>query len=403
MPEVFPETGTPRAGDNGLHLRSSRPQVTSRAVLEVMLTALVLIGALYLLWLLRDIVRWCVIALFFAVALNPPVNWLNRHRLPRSLAILLVYLALFLFFVGLGVLVLPSLVDQVQELIIYFGTLFQQPGGLNQALQDLANRFGVGIYLDTLRNQFSALPSQLGAAVGPLLVVTRGVFSSITATLSILLITFFLLLNGDRFIEAGLNLIAAPQRARVYRLLKQSERAVSGYITGNLVISLIAGVAVFVVFGLLSFPFAVALALVVALFDLIPLIGATLGALIVLVVALFIDPVKAVILLVYFLVYQQIENNLLQPLVYGRSVHLHPLVVFLAVLIGGQLFGILGALLAIPIAEIIRILGADWLANRVRATGGRVHSAEEETPIDQVAADASDPRSSRTTQGTAPS
>ena len=396
MWESSPETGTPSRTGTGQRTGLSRPRVVARTVLVVMLTALALVGALYLVWLLRDIVRWCVIALFFAVALNPPVNWLNHHRVPRSLAILLAYLALFLFFVILGLLVLPSLVDQVQELITYLVTLFQQPGGLNQALQELANRYGLGSYLDTLRNQLSALPGQLPVAAGPFLVVTRGVIGSITATLSILLLTFFLLLDGDRFIEAGQSLIPASQRARVQRLLKQSARAVSGYITGNLVISLIAGVAVFVVLELLSLPFAVALAMVVALFDLIPLIGATLGALLVIVVALFIAPVKAAILLVYFLIYQQIENNLLQPLVYGRSVHLHPLAVFLAILVGGELLGILGALLAIPVAEIIRILGAEWLASQARATSGQVHGTEEETPIDQVGTDASDPQSSRT-------
>ena len=139
-------------------------------------------------------------------------------------------------------------------------------------------------------------------------------------------------------------------------------------------------------------PYAVALALVVALFDLIPLIGGTLGAAVVVLVALFVSPVTAGILAVFFLVYQQIENNVLQPTVYGRSVSLHPLAIFLAVLAGGQLLGILGALLAIPIAEIIRILGADWLAGRAIETGGTAHGPYADVPIERATADAAGSR-----------
>jgi predicted PurR-regulated permease PerM len=108
--------------------------------------------------------------------------------------------------------------------------------------------------------------------------------------------------------------------------------------------------------------------LLVAVFDLIPLIGATIGALIVIIVGFLVSLVTGVILVVYFLVYQQIENNVLEPLVYGRRAHLHPIVVFLAAVAGAQLLGILGALLTIPVAEINRILGVEWLAFRAETS-----------------------------------
>jgi predicted PurR-regulated permease PerM len=130
---------------------------------------------------------------------------------------------------------------------------------------------------------------------------------------------------------------------------------------------------------------------VVALFDLIPLVGSTFGAAVVVLVALSIDPIKAVMLAGFFLVYQQIENNILQPLVYGRSISLHPLAIVLAVLAGGQLLGILGALLAILMAEIIRILGVKWLASRALETGGRPHDPRDGAPIERLTADAAGP------------
>lgn len=127
---------------------------------------------------------------------------------------------------------------------------------------------------------------------------------------------------------------------------------------------------------LLDVPYALMLALVVAFFDLIPLIGATLGALVVIVVGLFTSPLTAVVLIAYFVVYQQVENHVLQPLVYSRSVHLHPIVVFLAAVAGAELLGILGALLAIPVAEILRILAAEWFAARTARTGEHAPTAE---------------------------
>ncbi|MDQ3911449.1 MAG: AI-2E family transporter [Actinomycetota bacterium] len=355
------EAGTPPS-------HRERSQLTPRTVSMVMLTALALLGTLYLLWELREIIRWSAVAIFLAVALNPAVDWLDRRRLPRALAILLVYLVLLLFIVGVGALLLPPLVEQSQALTSFVIDLIREPQGPSQqALQDLADRYNLGSFLDVLRAQLSSLPERLLDATTQLFSVTRSVVGGVVSLLSILLLTFFLLLDGKRFVEAGLAHFTSSQQLRVRRLLDRSAAAVSGYITGNLVISLIAGVAAYIVLKIVGVSYALTLALVIAVFDLIPLIGATIGALIVTIVGFFVSPVTGVILLVYFVVYQQLENNVLQPLVYGRQVHLHPIVVFLAAVAGAELLGILGALLAIPVAEIIRILGAEWLAFRAES------------------------------------
>ena len=148
------------------------------------------------------------------------------------------------------------------------------------------------------------------------------------------------------------------------RLLSKSAGAISGYITGNLAISVICGITTFVVLLLLGMPYAAPLALLVAVLDLIPLVGATLGGALLVVVGLFVEPWKAVVLLVYIVVYQQVEGSVLQPLVYSKAVQLNGLVILIALLVGGQLLGIPGALLAIPVAEIIRIVVTELLAYR---------------------------------------
>ncbi len=390
MQEGLPRPGTPLTGEGGVlpPLSKPPPQVTPRTVAVVIFTALAILGALYLLWQLQQIVRWAVIALFLAVALNPLVDRLQRRGVKRALAILLIYLALLAVFGVLGALILPPLIEQIDELVQFGTGLAQQPGGAEQGLRRLTERFGLERYYDTLREQVSTLPGRLDAAAGPLLGFTRGIVTSITASISILLITFFLLLDAERFVNAFLLLFNPAQRPRLRRLLGESAGAVSGYIKGAATLALIAGTATFIVLTLLDLPYALVLALMIAILTPIPLIGGTLGAVIVTLVALFVAPVKAAIFLVYYLIYQQIENNILQPLIYGRSVKLHPLAIFLAVLVGAQLLGILGALLAIPVAEIIRILGAEWLATRAREAGGEVHPIDSAAPVDQVAADA---------------
>ena len=369
--------GNGDAGNKGVLPDLSRTQVSARTVLAVLLTAFALVGTLYLLYELRQLVQWVIIALFLAVALAPAVDVLHRRHVPRVLAILVVYLLLLLALVGLGALFLPPLISQVQQLAAEITRLARQPGGAYAALQSLANRYGLGSYLTSLRGQVSALPGRLGSVTGPLLSVTQGIVTSITALISIAIVTFFLLLDGDRFATAILSLAARDRRPLLWRLFARSAAAVRGYITGNLLISLIAGVAAFIGLQILGLPYAAALGLVVALLDLIPLVGATLAGIILVIVAFFISPIKAIILIVYFIVYQQVESNILQPLIYGRSVELPPLVVFLAVLAGGELLGILGALIAIPIAEIARIIGAEWLASRRGEPGPLEQSAAE--------------------------
>lgn len=357
-------------GQDGAWPRYPPSQVRPRTVAVVILTAVVVVSSLYLLWQLRHIVVWLVIALFLAAALDPYVTWLQQRRIKRSLAILLAYVGLLVVAVGLVALVLPALISEVQALIGFVTALAQHPGGWIESLEDTASRYGLGSLVDALVAQLSELPERLAQLVERFLLSAGGLLVGasdfVVAFITILVIAFFLLLESERFVDAGLRLFDEPQRPRVRRILERSARAVSGYITGNLTISLICGVGVYVVLLLLGMPYAAALALIVAVLDLIPFIGAPLGGAMLVVISLFIDPLDSLILLAYFVVYKLVEDYILTPVIYSRSVQLHPLAIFLAILAGGVLYGIVGALLAIPIAEIIRILGGEWLAARTQ-------------------------------------
>jgi len=189
--------------------------------------------------------------------------------------------------------------------------------------------------------------------------VARSVVTAVVAVVTIAFLTLFMLLEGPAWVERGYGLVPERHRARARRVGADVYRAVGGYVMGNLAISLIAGAISAVVFTVVGLPFPFALALVVALLDLIPLAGATIAAVIVTTIAFIDSTTSGVIVLVFFVVYQQLENHVLQPVVYGKAVKLSPLSVLVAVLIGAELAGIVGALGAIPVAAAIQVLVRD--------------------------------------------
>jgi predicted PurR-regulated permease PerM len=208
------------------------------------------------------------------------------------------------------------------------------------------------------------LPSQLSRATGPLQDVTVKAFGVIGQFVTVLSVAFLLMLNGRRYVGLALRLTGSRE-ARYRQLIVDINQAVARYMLGNVAISLLATVATWLVLTILGVPYALSLAIVVGFFDLIPLVGATIGAIVVAFATVTVDfPTATIVWVAFVIVYQRFENYLVQPLVYGRTLNVNPLVTILGVLAGASLLGILGALLAIPIAAAVQILLRDWWANR---------------------------------------
>jgi predicted PurR-regulated permease PerM len=340
-------------------LVSFRPR-TVLLVIGIVLAVAALLGFVYLAW---HVITWLLIALFLALALNPAVEFFERHGLRRGLASALVFVLALLAFAGLGFLVIPPLVDQVRQFINAvpdfvddltagrgpFGFL-QEDYKIVDKVRDAVERRGAGELLGV-------------TATG--LAVAQGVISAVVGAIAIAFLTFFMLLEGPRAVARFREFLPEGARGSWERVAGDIYRTVGGYVTGNLLISLIAGAASAVVLFVLGSDYAVALAVVVAVLDLIPLAGATLAAAIVSTVAVIeLGWVKGVIVIAFFLVYQQLENHVLQPVIYGRTVQLSPLAVLVAVLIGAELAGILGALAAIPVAGIVQAVFRELLRYR---------------------------------------
>ena len=213
-------------------------------------------------------------------------------------------------------------------------------------------------------------PSSVLGLSGTALAITESVITFIVAVVTIAFMTFFMLLEGPRWMERFYGLLPESSQEKWRGIGRDIYRTVGGYVTGNLLISVIAGVSSTIVLLILDVPYAVALGLLVAILDLIPLAGATLAAIILTAVAFLTSVPAGIIVLVFMIVYQQVENHLLQPLVYSRTVQLSPLAILISVLIGAKIAGILGALAAIPVAGRSRCCswpGSAPAANAVRA------------------------------------
>ena len=199
---------------------------------------------------------------------------------------------------------------------------------------------------------------------GTALALARGVVNAVLATVTIVFLTFFMLLEGPGWVDRFFTLLKPTSRRRWRSVGHDIYRTVGGYVTGNLLISLIAGTLTAVVLVIMGVPYAVALGLIVGILDLIPLAGATIAAIIVGAVAFLHSVPAGIVVVVFFIVYQQVENHILQPVVYGRTVQLSPLAVLISVLIGAELAGVLGALAAIPVAGALQVVFLDWLRQR---------------------------------------
>jgi len=217
-----------------------------------------------------------------------------------------------------------------------------------------------------------------GAAIS----ITKSVISLVLATITIAFLTFFMLLEGPMWMDRIFGLVPEHSRPRWRKVGHDVYRTVGGYVTGNLVISLIAGTLTTAVLLAVGVPFAVALGVIVALLDLIPLAGATIAGVIIGTVAFLHSITAGIVVVVFFILYQQIENHFIQPVVYSRTVQLSPLVVLVAVLVGAKLAGILGALGAIPIAGAIQVLLIDWHQHRrARAPTASEAAVPQEPPL----------------------
>ena len=333
---------------------------TARLVLQAVLITVAVVFVLVTLYWLRKPLGWIIIATFLAVALSGPANWLSRH-MRRGFAIFLTYLGLLLVPIGIAALVVPPIVREATNLIDNVPQYAQDVRTFvqdNKRLRKLDQDYEI---TKKLQEEANKLPEKAPDAAGALADVGVGIVNSIFAGVTIIILSVFLVANGRSWVTRLLELQPRERAERLERALDDMAQAVGNYVAGAFVQAVFAGVTTLIVLSILGVPFALPLAVLVALFDLIPLVGATLAAIVVGIVTVFNDfPADTIVWVIWAIVYQQLENNVIQPQIQKRAVDIHPFAVLVAVLFGASLFGIIGALLAIPVAASVQIAIREW-------------------------------------------
>jgi predicted PurR-regulated permease PerM len=339
--------------------------VSARVVLRVVLVVVLVVLALYLVYLLRRPLTWIFVAGFLAIALSGPVNFLQRS-MKRGFAIAIVYVALILVPVLLAALLVPPVVEQLNLLVDnlpgYVADL-QEFVAENDRLRELEEDYNITA---ELQNQASSLPGRVGDAAGILSDIGLGLVNSVFAGVTIIVLSLFMIGSGRHWLDWLAERQGEERSEWIKRLFDRIGNAVGNYVAGALGQALVAGVLAYIVLLILGVPYAGSLAVVIFLLDLVPLVGATLGAIIVGVITLFEDfPTVTIVWVIWSIIYQQVENNVIQPRIQARAVQVHPFVVLVSVLFGSTLFGVLGALLAIPVAAAIQIAVVEY--NKLRS------------------------------------
>jgi predicted PurR-regulated permease PerM len=337
---------------------------------------------LYVILQTLQVLTWMVIAAFFAVALYSTVNRFQERLLGgrrRVLATLVVFLVLVLALLGLLTAFAVPLAREGSRFAGQLPDLIEQARTGRGPVGALLERTNALNYVQENQDRIKAIATGL---TSPAAGVLKGVATGFAALASIFVLAFLMVLEGPKIVDGFVGLFHPATGKRMLAVGADCARSVTGYLSGNLLISVICGVLTYIVLKIAGVPFAGLISLFVAIADLVPLVGATLGAVVATIVAVVHAVPAGIAVLVFFLLYQQLENHLLQPLILSRTVSLNPLTVIVSILLAVELAGILGALLAIPAAGMIQVIARDVWDHRLGRPKATPTVGEERTPAD---------------------
>jgi predicted PurR-regulated permease PerM len=361
----------------------SQPPVPWRTILASVGTVLVALLVVLLLKELSRILAWLVVAGFFAVVLAPAVDFCqHRLRMRRGLATSVVFFGVLIVFLAMLTAFIVPVAHQVTKFSNQLPHYIEDARDGKGTVGDLIKKYDLDKKVEENQDKIREAITGAGA---PALKAVRGVFSTLLAFITILVLTFLMILRGPSLTAGFLVLFPERHREKTALIAADAAKAVSGYMLGNFLISIVAGVSTYVLLKLMGVPYPEVIALFVAFADLIPLVGATLGAVPTVGLSFVHSTTAGIVALIFYVLYQQFENHVFQPVIMSRTVDVNPLTVLVSVLVGVELFGFLGALLAIPAAGIVQVV----VRNLFDPTTGRLKKeptiGEDEVPIGEAA------------------
>ena len=316
---------------------------------KTILSTAAFIGIIWLIFLIKEIIILVLLSIILISALIRPVDWLTSKRIPRTISAVIVYFIMIaIISLGIGVIV-PPLIEQTTALVSNLPTIISS---VNDFL--VFNQVPVG---DISRE----LASQINQIAGNLISISTAIFSSIFNVITLFVLSFYLLVEWKNFVKLASSPFSGSQEKRVSNLIVKIEKGLGAWVRGQLTLSIAVGLLTYIGLSILAMPYALPLALVAGIFEIIPMIGPIISAIPAILVGLTISPAVALAAMALFIIVQQLENNLIVPMVMSKVVGLQPPVVIIALLIGAKLNGIGGAFLAIPVLIIAKVIFKEFL------------------------------------------
>ena len=339
-------------------------KISNRTIFRILAMIVLFVGLIWIGFILHRQLVWLASALFLSLAINPFVSKIAKYmpHKRRGYAVIIVFLVIIAIISFIGFALGGPLISQSKGLIHDFPSYIDKIQNSTGIIGENARKYNLKNWIDA--NQ-SKILAQITLSSGS---IAKSIFNSVAATITVIALTIFMLLEGPILGKKYWNIQGNKSKKHLQNLAERMYQVIAGYVTGNLVISLIAAVATAIMMIILGVPYAIPLGLMVGIFDLIPIFGATLAAILVVIVSLFVSWEVALIMTIFFLVYQQTENHILSPIIYGKSVSMPPLLVMISGIIGLALGGFLGALIAIPVGSCILILIEDYLEYHLGTT-----------------------------------
>jgi predicted PurR-regulated permease PerM len=317
------------------------------------LKVVVVLLALWFLWLVRDIVALLFVALFLAALMHPAARWAASKRIPKGLMVISIYLFMISLFVAVVSLMIPTLVQQIGSLTKTIGSYLVTLSSSVHTLQALSEQYG---FADNISAGVVSLQQQIPRATGGIFATVTGFFGGIAGFIVVMVMAYYMVVQDKEAVQMFHNLVPDKFQEFTSRLLLQLETKIGQWLTGQLVLSLIIGVAYYVGLLVLGIQGSLALAVFAGFTEFIPYLGPILGGIPIIIAALSDSPVKALFAFALVIIIQQLENQIIVPKVMQKTIGLNPLVSIVAVLIGAKLFGIIGVLLAIPVATALSVV-----------------------------------------------
>ncbi|MCR4278402.1 MAG: AI-2E family transporter [bacterium] len=323
------------------------------------LTVLGVIASLWLLWSVRDVIALLVVALFLSALMHPAVRWGAKRKIPKSVMVILIYLFLFGLLATAFALILPTLTNQISQLSQTIGNSLTFVSSAVDSVREFTQQYGLA---QNFSSSISSLQDNIGRAASGLFVTLTDVFGGLVGLVLVIVMAYYMVVQEEEAVRAFHNLVPKRYQNFIVTLLTHVEEKIGKWLSGQLVLSLIIATLYFIGLISLGLDGALALALFAGFMEFIPYLGPFLAGIPIILVALTISPLTALLTLALVVVIQQVENQIIVPKVMQKVVGLNPLVSIVALLIGAKLFGVVGALLAIPTATALSVVLSEFYA-----------------------------------------